>query len=194
MRGQRMTTYIVVALVLGIVVGTLLNKTLADSATATAVAGYISVFSDIFLRLIKMIIAPLVFSTLVVGIAHMGDAETIGRIGAKALGWFVIASLVSLLLGMVLVNLFRPGEILSLPLPDPGAATNLKTASFSLKEFVTHLVPTSVFQAMAKTRSCRSSSSRSSSASPYAASRRTAAIVEDDRQVRRISSCASPAT
>ena len=150
MRGQRMTTYIVVALVLGIVVGTLLNKTLADSATATAVAGYISVFSDVFLRLIKMIIAPLVFCTLVAGVAKMGKAETIGRIGLKAIGWFVTASLISLVIGMILVNLFRPGESLSLPLPDPGASANLKTASFSLKEFVGHLVPTSVFQAMAQ--------------------------------------------
>jgi len=150
MRGQRMTTYIVVALVLGIVIGTLLNKTLADSATATAVAGYISVFSDVFLRLIKMIIAPLVFCTLVAGVAKMGKAETIGRIGLKAIGWFVTASLISLVIGMILVNLFRPGESLSLPLPDPGASANLKTASFSLKEFVGHLVPTSVFQAMAQ--------------------------------------------
>jgi len=96
-----------------------------------------------------MIIAPLVFSTLVVGIAHMGDTKAIGRIGIKTMGWFVVASLVSLLLGLVLVNLLRPGDGLNLPLPEAGAASSLKTSSLSLKEFVTHLVPRSVFEAMA---------------------------------------------
>src|SRR6185295_19374691 len=110
---------------------------------------YISLITDIFLRLIKMIIAPLVFPTLVVGIAHMGDAKALGRIGLKTMGWFVSASLMSLLLGMVLVNLLRPGDSLNLPLPDATASTNLKTASLSLKEFVTHLVPKSVFEALA---------------------------------------------
>jgi Na+/H+-dicarboxylate symporter len=144
-----MTTYIVAALVLGIVVGHVLNTTLADTNTAARVAGYISIFSDVFLRLIKMIIAPLVFCTLVAGVAKMGKAETIGRIGLKALGWFLAASLISLVLGMVLVNLLQPGASLHLPLPDADQATNLKTSSLSLKEFVAHLVPTSIIQAMA---------------------------------------------
>jgi len=103
----------------------------------------------VFLRLIKMIIAPLVFSTLVVGIAHMGDSSSLGRIGLKTMGWFVSASLMSLVVGMILVNILRPGDALNLPLPDVGASTNLKTASLSLKEFVTHLVPKSVFEALA---------------------------------------------
>jgi Na+/H+-dicarboxylate symporter len=150
MRSQRMTTYIVIAMVLGIVVGTLLNKALADSGTAATVAGYIAIFSDVFLRLIKMIIAPLVFCTLVAGVAKMGKAETIGRVGLKAITWFVLASLVSLVIGMVLVNLFRPGDSLNLPLPDASASANLKTSSLSLKEFVAHLVPTSIVQAMAQ--------------------------------------------
>jgi Na+/H+-dicarboxylate symporter len=150
MRAQRMTLYIVVALVLGIVVGAVLNNTLDNEATAAVVAGYIAIFSDVFLRLIKMIIAPLVFCTLVAGVAKMGKAETIGRVGVKALAWFVIASLVSLPIGMVLVNLFRPGDALDLPLPDPSASANLKTSSLSLKEFVAHIVPTSIVQAMAQ--------------------------------------------
>jgi Na+/H+-dicarboxylate symporter len=150
MRSQRMTTYIVIAMVLGIVVGTLLNKALADSGTAATVAGYIAIFSDVFLRLIKMIIAPLVFCTLVAGVAKMGKAETIGRVGLKAITWFVLASLVSLVIGMILVNLFRPGDSLNLPLPDANASANLKTSSLSLKEFVAHLVPTSIVQAMAQ--------------------------------------------
>jgi Na+/H+-dicarboxylate symporter len=96
-----------------------------------------------------MIIAPLVFSTLVVGVAHMGDTKSVGRIGAKAMAWFVRASLVSLLVGMILVNVLRPGDNLNLPLPDADASTNLKVTSLSMKEFVAHLVPRSVVEAMA---------------------------------------------
>jgi Na+/H+-dicarboxylate symporter len=144
-----MAIYILIAMVLGIIVGYMIFTSYPDKKTAAQIAGYISILSDIFLRLIKMLIGPLVFSTLVVGIAHMGDARSVGRIFAKALGWFVIASIVSLLLGLVLANLLQPGKDLGLPLPDIGAATNLKTASFTLKEFVTHLVPRSFAEAMA---------------------------------------------
>jgi Na+/H+-dicarboxylate symporter len=143
-----MAAYILIAMVLGIVVGYMVFISYPDKKVATQIAGYISIMSDIFLRLIKMLIGPLVFSTLVVGIAHMGDARSVGRIFAKALGWFVIASIVSLLLGLLLANLLHPGRDLGLPLPDIGAATNLKTASFTLKEFVTHLVPRSFAEAM----------------------------------------------
>jgi Na+/H+-dicarboxylate symporter len=149
MRSQRLTTVILIGMILGIAVGYACHQVWPDKATATEIAGYISLITDIFLRLIKMIIAPLVFSTLVVGVAHMGDPATVGRIGAKALLWFVCASLVSLLLGLVLVDLLRPGDNLNMPLPDVGAATNLKVASLSLKDFVTHLVPSSIFKAMA---------------------------------------------
>src|SRR4029077_554981 len=118
----------------GIGVGWTCHDLLPTPESAKTVAGYISLFSDVFLRLIKMIIAPLVFSTLVVGIAHMGDTASIGRIGLKTMGWFVSASLMSLVLGMVIVNILRPGDALNLPLPDAGASTNLKVASLSLKE------------------------------------------------------------
>src|SRR5450432_4724868 len=143
-----MAVWILVAMVLGIIVGYMIFTSYPDKKTAAQIAGYISIMSDVFLRLIKMLIGPLVFSTLVVGIAHMGDAKSVGRIFAKALGWFVIASIVSLLLGLLLANLLHPGRDLGLPLPDIGAATNLKTASFTLKEFVTHLVPRSFAEAM----------------------------------------------
>ena len=149
MRAQRLTTVIFIGMVLGILVGYGCNVMWPDPQTAKSIAGYISLMTDIFLRLIKMIIAPLVFSTLVVGVAHMGDTKAIGRIGLKAMAWFVSASLVSLLLGMIMVNLLRPGDNLNLPLPDADAATNLKVASLSLKEFVTHLVPKSAVEAMA---------------------------------------------
>jgi Na+/H+-dicarboxylate symporter len=146
---QGLTTWILLALVAGIVVGYACNMAIPDPKTAKTVAGYISLIADMFLRLIKMIIAPLVFSTLVVGVAHMGDGKTIGRIGAKTMTWFITASLASLLLGMLMVNILKPGEGLTLPLPDVTASTNLKVTSLTLKEFVTHLVPKSVVESMA---------------------------------------------
>ena len=145
----KLTTWILIAMVAGVGVGWMCHELLPTPETAKVVAGYISLFTDVFLRLIKMIIAPLVFATLVVGIAHMGDSSSLGRIGLKTMGWFVSASLMSLVVGMILVNILRPGDALNLPLPDVGASTNLKTASLSLKEFVTHLVPKSVFEALA---------------------------------------------
>src|SRR3954465_14997290 len=140
---------ILIALVIGIVVGYMIFASYPDKKTAGQIAGYISILSDVFLRLIKMLIGPLVFSTLVVGIAHMGAAASVGRVFAKALGWFVTASLVSLVLGMVLANLLQPGHNLGLPLPDIGSSANLATAKFTLKDFVSHLVPKSFAEAMA---------------------------------------------
>src|ERR1700731_2130049 len=99
-----LTTIILICMLLGIAVGYACHTLWPDPATAKGIAEYISLFTDVFLRLIKMIIAPLVFSTLVVGVAHMGDPKAVGRIGAKAMTWFVGASLVSLLVGMILVN------------------------------------------------------------------------------------------
>jgi Na+/H+-dicarboxylate symporter len=123
-----------------------------------AVVSAIQTFSDnikllttIFLRLVQMIIAPLVFCTLVVGIAKLGDLKTVGRIGGKALLWFVSASLISLLLGLVLVNFFQPGTAINLSNADTAGAQDLigKTQEFSLAKFVEHVFPKSVFEAMA---------------------------------------------
>jgi len=149
MSSKRFTYWILAGMIFGALVGYVLYRTLPDQKTAAIVAGYFSIVTDMFLRLIKMIIAPLVFATLVGGIAHMGDTESIGRIGLKAMGWFVVASLFSLTLGLAMVNLLRPGENLNLPLPDAGTATNLKVSALSLKEFVTHVVPRSIIEAMA---------------------------------------------
>jgi len=140
---------ILIAMVIGIIVGYMIFVQFPDKKTATQIAGYISIMSDVFLRLIKMLIAPLVFSTLVVGIAHMGDAASVGRVFAKALGWFITASLVSLLLGMLLANALQPGHDLGLPLPDIGASANLATTKFTVKDFISHLVPKSFAEAMA---------------------------------------------
>jgi Na+/H+-dicarboxylate symporter len=146
---NRFTTLILIAMVLGIVVGYACHTAFPDPQTAATIAGYISLITDLFLRLIKMIIAPLVISTLIVGITHMGESSSLGRVGAKTMGWFVSASLVSLFLGMIMVNIMQPGANLGLPIPDPGVAANLKTSGLTLKEFVTHLVPRSVVEAMA---------------------------------------------
>jgi Na+/H+-dicarboxylate symporter len=141
--------WILVAMVIGILLGYMVFTNFPDKKAAAQIAGYISIMSDVFLRLIKMLIGPLVFSTLVVGIAHMGDASSVGRVFGKALGWFVTASLISLVLGLVMANLLQPGVNLGLPLPDIGASANLATSKFTLKDFISHLVPKSFAEAMA---------------------------------------------
>jgi len=148
-KSNRLTTYILIALVLGIVVGYVANTSLADPA---GFAETMSLVTTLFLRLIKMIIAPLVFATLVVGIAKMGDAKEVGRIGAKALLWFVIASILSLSLGLILVNLFRPGDAMALAghLPPVGTSSGITTTGFTMKDFISHLVPVSIADGMAK--------------------------------------------
>jgi len=135
------------AMLLGILTGFLINTQLSQEGAKQAAAN-LSIITDIFLRLIRMIIAPLVFSTLVVGIAHMEDSAAIGRVGIKTLGWFMLASLVSLSLGLVMVHLLQPGA--GLALPPPEASSGVATSAFSLKDFISHLVPTSIFDAMAR--------------------------------------------
>ena len=108
-----------------------------------------TLLSDIFLRLIKMIVAPLVFTTLVVGVAKVGDINAVGRIGGKTMLWFLSATLLSLTLGMILVNVFRPGETMNLPLPDASIDTGIQKAALSLKDFIAHVFPKSFAEAMA---------------------------------------------
>jgi Na+/H+-dicarboxylate symporter len=150
---KRLTQFILLALVLGIIAGWAINYSIDDGTPASAerlksIADYLSIVTALFLRLIKMIIAPLVFSTLVAGIAHMGDVAALGRVGLRAIGWFVLASLVSLTLGLILVTALHPGVGLNLPIPPTTAASGVETAAFNLKDFVSHLVPQSIFEAM----------------------------------------------
>jgi Na+/H+-dicarboxylate symporter len=140
------TILLVAAMILGIVVGLIAHAWLAPDQV-TSLTGGLGLITTVFLRLIRMIIAPLVFSTLVVGIAHMEDAAAIGRVGARAIAWFVLASLVSLTLGLVLVHLFQPG--IGLALPVGAAAAPVKAASLNLSDFIEHLVPRSIVEAMA---------------------------------------------
>lgn len=144
----RLTQLILAGMVLGIVAGYLVHR-FAPESSAGFVSG-VDLLPTAFLRLIKMIIAPLVFATLVVGIGKMGDIATVGRVGGKALGWFIGASLISLALGMVLVGLFEPGKAMQLPLPAADAASGVQASGLSLQEFLVHLLPTSVIDAMAR--------------------------------------------
>jgi Na+/H+-dicarboxylate symporter len=146
---RHFTLWIALAMLLGTASGWWWHGHVTDPAALTRLAGYLSLVTDVFLRLIRMIIAPLVFSTLVAGIAHMGGTGRLGRIGARTLAWFLLASVVSLLLGIVLVTLLAPGAALGLPIPAGDAASGVEAARFSLKDFIGHLVPRSIAEAMA---------------------------------------------
>ncbi len=149
---SRTFTYFVIAgMVLGVLVGWGCNQYLSP-ADAKALSGNLTLITDIFLRLIKMIIAPLVFTTLVAGIAHMEDAAAVGRIGAKTMGWFISASIVSLTIGLIMVHLLHPGAGLALPPPEVAAkaAGGVDVANFTVKDFIAHVVPSSIFDAMAR--------------------------------------------
>jgi Na+/H+-dicarboxylate symporter len=131
-----------------------LQRTVQSKANQTALTNrddklvFFTILSDIFLRLIKMIVAPLVFTTLVVGVAKVGDIKAVGRIGGRTMLWFISATLVSLLLGMLLVNLFQPGTAMHLPLPDSSSGSEIKKSALSVRDFVGHVFPRSFFEAM----------------------------------------------
>src|SRR6201996_205624 len=146
---NRLTTYIMISLLLGIAAGYVCN-TLASPEQAKVIAGYFTIVSDIFLRMIKMIIAPLVFATIVSGISSLGaSGGAVGRIAVKSLAWFITASVASLSVGLVLANLLQPGHGLGLALPDANATTNVQASGLNFKDFASHVFPISVVQAMA---------------------------------------------
>lgn len=139
---------LIFAMAFGVAVGWVVNATMPPDEAAN-LADNLSILTDLFLRLIKMIIAPLVFATLVSGIAHMEDAAAIGRVGAKTMGWFITASIISLTIGLIMVHLLQPGSGLALDLPVDNASSAVTAGDFTLKQFVTHLIPQSIVQAMA---------------------------------------------
>lgn len=145
--GNKLTWWILGSLVLGVIVGTTVHATVPDTSGVVEAMGIIT---TVFLRLIKMIIGPLVFATLTVGIAKMGDLNVVGRIGVKSMAWFIGASLVSLSLGLVLVNLMQPGVDIGITLPDADAQSGIVVGALTLKEFITHLIPTSIADGMAR--------------------------------------------
>ncbi len=149
MKRNKLFIAIITGLILGIVLGGVIYYYFPESKEGFS--KNIKLLGTIFIRLVQMIIAPLVFSTLVVGIAKMGDMKMVGRVGLKAMGWFITASLVSLLLGLLLVNIMKPGVGVDIDMTDTSSAKDLieKTQAFSLEEFVKHIVPKSIVEAMA---------------------------------------------
>ncbi|WP_175756790.1 dicarboxylate/amino acid:cation symporter [Burkholderia ambifaria] len=147
---NRLTFSIAVGMILGVVAGYACHTHIPDPATLKTVAGYFSIVTDIFLRLIKMIIAPLVFVTLVSGLAGMDSGEDVGRIGLRSIGWFVCASLVSLSLGLVMANALQPGAGLNLAASGGEAGTGLNTGALNARDVITHAFPTSLLDAMAR--------------------------------------------
>ena len=150
MKGQNKLFFaIIISLVLGVILGGIIHTNNPDSAEEFA--KNIKLLGTVFIRLIQMIIAPLVFSTLVVGIAKMGDIKMVGRVGTKAMLWFISASLVSLTIGLVLVNWLEPGHVTKLPIQDAASASEIVSNSkgFSMEDFVKHIIPKSLFEAFA---------------------------------------------
>ena len=113
------------------------------------VASYFSILSDIFLHLIKMIIAPLVLAVLVIGVAKVGDFKSVGRIGLKTLIYFTSATIIALALGLVIVNIFEPGKVMHLDLPDNKIETGIQNNSQTSKNFIDHVIPESLIRSMA---------------------------------------------
>lgn len=150
MKGQNKLFFaIIIALILGVIMGGIVHTQYPED-----VEGFsknIKLLGTIFIRLVQMIIAPLVFTTLVVGIAKMSDIKMIGRVGTKAMLWFITASLVSLFIGLVLVNWLEPGHVTKLPIQDVSSADELLKSSkgFSMDDFVKHVIPKSLFEAFA---------------------------------------------
>ena len=146
---RRLTLYILIGMALGVVVGQVLHVAVDAAVIKASVAPWLKLLSDIFLHMIKMLVAPLVLSTIVVGIAHMGDSSALGRIGFRALAWFITASLISIGLGLVMVNLLQPG--LGAPIPDAAAAAAAVGEVKELKatEFILSVFPKNAFEAMA---------------------------------------------
>ena len=144
-----LTIYILLAMLLGAILGSIIHT--YNPHLAANFSKNIKLLATIFIRLVQMIIAPLVFTTLVVGIAKLGDIRAVGRIGGKALAWFFSASLVSLLIGMFWVNFLQPGVGLNLSDIDVSTASDVtdKTQSFSIQNFIEHIIPKSIFEAMA---------------------------------------------
>jgi Na+/H+-dicarboxylate symporter len=145
-----LTFQILIAMIIGAIIGIYVHKT-QDAESAKTFSGYIKMLATVFIRLVQMIISPLVFTTLVVGIAKLGDIKSVGRIGGKAMAWFFTASFISLLIGMFWVNVLQPGTGLNLTDIDVTTASEVteKTQNFSAQNFIEHIIPKSIVEAMA---------------------------------------------
>ena len=145
-----LTGQILIAMVIGAALGIFVHGSYS-AEDAKSFSDIIKLLATVFIRLVQMIISPLVFTTLVVGIAKLGDIKTVGRIGGKALGWFFTASFISLLIGLFWVNVLQPGDGLELMGADMSAAEEVtsKTKVFSAQNFIEHIIPKSIVEAMA---------------------------------------------
>ncbi|BDB53369.1 dicarboxylate/amino acid:cation symporter [Flavobacterium ammonificans] len=145
-----LTGQILIAMIIGAILGIAIHTNFSTEI-AQLFSSKIKILATVFIRLVQMIISPLVFTTLVVGIAKLGDIKAVGRIGGKALGWFFTASFISLLLGMFFVNILQPGVGLNLSNVDLTTASEVtaKTTTLSFENFIEHIVPKSIFEAMA---------------------------------------------
>jgi len=147
---NRLTLSIAIAMLLGVVVGYACHANISDATELKNVAGYFSIITDIFLRLIKMVLAPLVFATLVSGLSGLDSGKDVGRIGLRSVAWFLCASLISLAIGLVMANLTDPGSSLHLTAGAGEVNTGLNTAGLNVRDVLTHAFPTSVLDAMAR--------------------------------------------
>ncbi len=147
---SNLTFQILIAMIFGAILGVYIHNTYSLDF-AKEFSDKIKILATVFIRLVQMIIAPLVFTTLVVGIAKLGDVKTVGRIGGKALGWFFSASLISLMIGLFWVNVLKPGVGLNLSGIDLSIASEVteKTQNFSAQNFIEHIFPKSIVEAMA---------------------------------------------
>ncbi len=147
---KNLTVQILIAMLLGALLGIYVHNNY-EVVSAKEFSGYLKMLATIFIRLVQMIISPLVFTTLVVGIAKLGDVKSVGRIGGKALAWFFTASFISLLIGMFYVNYLHPGVGLNLTDVDVSSASSVteNTQSFSAQNFIEHIIPKSIIEAMA---------------------------------------------
>ena len=147
---NRLTIWILLGMLIGAAAGAVIHFTFSLEAAHTLVTNYLSIATDIFLRAIKMIIAPLVFFGLVSGIVTMGDPKAVGRMGARALAWFFLASIISLLIGIAASNFLNLGAEIAGSLPSANESLGFTIAPFNLKTFLTGIVPQSITQAMAQ--------------------------------------------
>ncbi|WP_111891256.1 dicarboxylate/amino acid:cation symporter [Acinetobacter sp. MB5] len=152
MNQKKLLKYIVLAILLGILTGWICHHFFNEGEQLKQIASYFNIVTDIFLRLIKMIIAPLVFATIISGIVSMGKSSSIGSITLKSMTWFITASFVSLSIGMGLANFLQPGAALHLALPTAQQVTDAAlpaTSGFTLQSFMTHVFPRSIAESMA---------------------------------------------
>ena len=136
------TTQIILGLIIGVITGYIVSITNPDASES------IRPFAQLFIRMIQMIIAPLLFATLVAGIAGAGHFKDVGRMGLRAIIYFEVVTTLALLIGLLAVNIMQPGVGLTLPAPTGPPPITARPQSW--QEIILHIFPTSVFDAMAR--------------------------------------------